>query len=76
MDNEKNVLSPEELENAAGGYDEYGGYIRHTVVRGDTLSGLAQRYRTSIDAIMRLNPIITNRDLIKVGWVLLIPDNR
>ena len=70
----KAVLSEEELNAVAGGASY--GYVRHTVERGDTLSGLAYYYRTTIGEIMRLNPIIQNPDLIKVGWVLLIPDNR
>lgn len=47
--------------------------ITHTVVRGDTLSQLALTYHTTVDAIMKANPIIKNKNLILTGWVLTIP---
>ena len=74
MDENNKNLSEQELEQAAGGAYR-GRVIYHTVVRGDTLSGLAYRYRTTIQDIMALNPFIKNRDLIVDGWVLTIPDN-
>ena len=47
-------------------------YVYHRVRRGDTLSGLAQRYRTSIRAIATTNNI-GRRGLIRVGQRLKIP---
>jgi LysM repeat protein len=44
----------------------------HTVRRGDTLSKLAERYGTSVDAIAQANNI-QNRDRISVGQQLRIP---
>jgi membrane-bound lytic murein transglycosylase D len=44
---------------------------RHTVRRGDTLGAIARRYRTSVDAIKRLNGLRSN--LIRVGQVLRVP---
>jgi membrane-bound lytic murein transglycosylase D len=44
---------------------------RHTVRRGDTLGAIARRYRTSVDAIKRLNGLRGN--LIRVGQVLRVP---
>ncbi len=44
---------------------------RHTVRRGDTLGAIARRYRTSVDAIKRLNNLRGN--LIRVGQVLRVP---
>ena len=70
----KTILSDNELDAVSGGTEQR--FVEHKVVRGDTLTRLASRYFTSIEAIMRYNPIITNRNLIKIGWVLLIPDNR
>ncbi|CAI8257196.1 MAG: putative peptidoglycan endopeptidase LytE [Opitutia bacterium UBA7350] len=43
----------------------------HTVKRGDTLSGLAQRYGTSVSALKRSNHL--SSDLIQVGQTLIIP---
>ena len=47
-------------------------YVYHRVRRGDTLSGLAQRYRTSIRGIATANNI-GRRGLIRVGQRLRIP---
>ncbi|MBN1934223.1 MAG: LysM peptidoglycan-binding domain-containing protein, partial [Anaerolineae bacterium] len=46
--------------------------IRHIVQSGDTLSSLAVRYRTTVDAIVQLNKLV-NPSYIYVGQVLLIP---
>ena len=48
------------------------GYTRHTVVRGDTLFGLARRYRTGVEQIRTANPDAELLNL-KVGSVLTIP---
>lgn len=47
--------------------------FNYTIVRGDTLSKLAQRYGTTVQAIMAVNPEITNPNLITVGQVIKIP---
>lgn len=41
--------------------------IYYTVVKGDTLSKIAQKYNVSISRIMDLNPSITNPNKIYVG---------
>jgi len=48
-------------------------YNDYTVVRGDTLSGLAKRYNTTISDIMKINPQITNPNLIYAGKTYKIP---
>jgi membrane-bound lytic murein transglycosylase D len=47
-------------------------YIVHYVRRGETLSGIAQRYRTSVSAIARLNRL-RRVHLIRPGQRLKIP---
>ncbi len=44
---------------------------RHTVMVGDTLTGIAFRYNTTVDAIKRANGLIT--DFIYVGQTLVVP---
>jgi LysM repeat protein len=45
--------------------------ISYRVVSGDTLSGIASRYRTTVKAIMDLNKLTTTN--LRVGQILLIP---
>ena len=70
MDNEQNKINEEELEEVAGGVQRY---IYYTVVAGDTLTRIAHRYHTTVNTIVRLNPQITDPNLIRPGWVLKIP---
>ena len=45
---------------------------RHVVRSGDTLGAIAQRYRTSVDALVRLNGL-RSRTMIYPGQVLRVP---
>ena len=44
----------------------------HTVVKGDTLSELAVKYKTTVSKLMQLNPDIKNADLIYIGQKLVV----
>ncbi len=44
----------------------------HNINWGDTLTSIAQRYGTTVDALMQANPNITNPDLIYAGATLSI----
>ncbi|MFP2899553.1 LysM peptidoglycan-binding domain-containing protein, partial [Corallococcus sp. 4LFB] len=50
--------------------------MSYRIQSGDTLSGLAKRYGTSVDALMKANPQVTNKDLIYTGNTLNIPGSR
>ena len=50
-------------------------YIVHRVRSGDSLSVIANRYKTSISAIMASNGL-RKRDYLKVGWKLKIPTKK
>ena len=43
------------------------------VVKGDTLRKIAAKFNTTVDAILRVNPQITNPNLIYVGQAITIP---
>lgn len=43
------------------------------VVKGDTLRIIAARFGTTVDAILKLNPKITNANVIYVGQAITIP---
>lgn len=47
--------------------------FNYTIQSGDTLSKLAQRYGTTVNAIMAANPEITSPNLLSVGQVIKIP---
>lgn len=46
--------------------------VYYTVVAGDTLWAIAQRYGTTVDAIAALNPTLKNPNLITIGQVLQV----
>ena len=49
----------------------------YTVKKGDTLSSIAQKFKTTVPAIQRLNPDkIKNPNMIATGWVLKVPDTK
>lgn len=52
---------------AAGGLEP----VEHVIVRGDTLSGIADRYNVSTRALRRFNGLKSDR--IRIGQVLRIP---
>jgi N-acetylmuramoyl-L-alanine amidase len=56
---------------AAGGVEQVTEPLRHVIVRGDTLSGIAERYRVSSASIRRTNSL--RSDVLHVGKVLTIP---
>lgn len=44
----------------------------YTVKQGDSLSVIAQKYNTTVDVIMKLNPAIKSKDSIRPGQKILI----
>jgi hypothetical protein len=55
---------------SAGILQERAAEVRHTVARGDTLLGLAKRYKLSVDEIAGLNHL--RGTVIRLGQVLLL----
>lgn len=50
--------------------------ITYTVKKGDTLTTIASKYGTTVNEIVKLNPIIKNPNLINIGWKLTIPEQK
>ena len=52
--------------------DAGAGQTTHTVVRGDTLSGISRKYNVKMSAIIRANNI-QNKNMLSIGEKLIIP---
>ncbi len=50
-----------------------GAGVDYTVKKGDTLTSIAKKYGTTVQALLEANPQIKNPNLIKVGQVIKIP---
>lgn len=46
---------------------------QYIVVRGDNLRKIAVKFNTTVQELLRLNPSVTNPDLIYPGQVLIVP---
>lgn len=46
----------------------------YTVVRGDTMYGIAHKFNTTLDNLLKFNPAITNPSIINVGQVIKISE--
>ena len=42
----------------------------YTIVAGDTLSAIAQRYNLTLDQLLALNPTLTRESVIDIGQVI------
>lgn len=63
---------PDYASMATAQEPEQGGTpTRHTVKPGDALSAIAKKYKTTIDALVKLNGI-KNKNVINVGQVLIV----
>lgn len=63
---------PEEATTVPTETDEPRGEVTHTVVAGDTLTGLSLLYNISVDLIVAANNL-TNVDSLDIGQALIIP---
>ncbi|SEO79044.1 LysM domain-containing protein [Amphibacillus marinus] len=72
-DRVNNCLNPTQYINQFDHKDEVNDVV-YTVRSGDTLSGIAQRYQTTVEQLVRANQI-RNRNLIRVGQQLVINPN-
>jgi hypothetical protein len=67
-------INDSELDQVAGGSRQR--YAYYTVVHGDNIARIAHYFKTIIQAILDLNPIIADRNYLRSGWVHKISDNR
>lgn len=62
----------DDVQNGDAATESNGGENSYTVVKDDTLQGIAERYNTTVDALVAYNEI-ENADEIILGQVLQIP---
>jgi peptidoglycan hydrolase-like protein with peptidoglycan-binding domain len=48
--------------------------MTYVIKPGDTLFLIATRFNTTIEELLRLNPLITDPDVLRVGQIIRIPD--
>lgn len=59
------------VKDFGSGYGNATSTVKHTVKKGETLFGIANKYNSSVDAILALNPSANSG--VKEGQTLLIP---
>ncbi len=62
----------EKLENTQAKPVNDDAFVKHIVVRGETLYGLAAKYELTIPEIKKFNPVLKSRNLV-AGETILIP---
>ena len=68
-----------ELNEVVGGAakDYVGPCETYVVKKGDTLSGIAKKYNTTVGILCRLNSnLITDENFIRTGWKILVPKKK
>ena len=80
---ELNEMNPAELEEVTGGKTAAGGsptplspkagYVVYRIAANDTLIRIANKYGTTVNAIMAANPSIKDKRLIRAGYYNYVP---
>lgn len=74
---ELNLNEMEEVSGGKGGsktpLPEQPGFDVYKIVHGDTLSGIAGKYKTTVKYLMSINPTITDPDDITSGRYIYVP---
>ena len=65
-------MNENDLDEVSGGGGGFNDFVYYTVVKGDTLTRIAHRFHSSVDAIAAMNGI-QNKNFIRIGQVLKIP---
>ena len=73
-ENNLQVLDDDELEGISGGNTSTVTYrdTVYTVQKGDTLSGIAVKFGTTVKQLQAWNPVITNPDKIFEGQKIIV----
>ena len=74
----KKIKNTDDLQNVSGGTIDNavpGDTNIYTIRSGDTLSRIAQLYRTTVSHLIRLNPQVNDPNRINTGDVLNVPSS-
>ena len=71
----KGVVLLSKLDDIPVWHPPVSAYVKHRVIKGESLSVIARRYRTSVREIMAMNGL-KSRHFIRAGWKLKIPTRR
>ncbi len=86
MEENKNVeLNMEEMDEVSGGKRVAGGsknplapkagYVVYQILPNDNLTKIATKYHTTVAKIMSANPSIKDKNLIRAGFYIYVPQN-
>ena len=82
---ENKELNMNEMETVSGGVVAGGmkdkpaaknGYIIHKITATDTVWALSRHYGCTMDDILKANPTIQDKSLIRTGYYLYIPKKK
>ena len=75
-----NELNPNEMESVTGGTGGSStplppkeGFEVYKILPGNTLTRIANKFHTTIDYLMSINPTITNKNDITAGRYIYVP---
>ncbi len=75
--NELNLNEMEAVTGGDGGYkyrpQEKKGYFIYQIEPGDNLTKIAKKFNTTVNKIMAANPSITDKNFIRSGFYIYIP---
>ena len=80
MDN-MNEMNLNEMENIVGGnggsrtmLPEKEGFLVYKILPGENLTVIARKFNTTVDYLFAKNPTVTNRNFIRAGFYIYVPD--
>ena len=80
MDN-MNELNMNEMEMVNGGKGGSPtilppklGFIVYKIIAGDNLTRIAKKFNTTVSYLMEINPTITDKNFIRTGYYIYVPD--
>ena len=78
--NELNLNEMEEISGGAGGsktpLPPKAGFDVYKIQSGDNLTRIAKKFNTTVDYLFAINPDITNKNFIRAGYYMYVPQTK